>query len=191
MSARRLIRLGLIAPAALALVPNAASAQAGIASEEECARAPSPEEELACLRGALAASRRALAEANGADPTPPPAQQQRREVVAAPSAPAPVRAPTPNLGQEQVARAEPERRAEAAPVEAVTATVTDVRQDVRGLLVMQLDNGQIWRQDESIGGPIRLAENQRASVEITRSGFGGYRMRFPELGRRIAVSRLR
>jgi hypothetical protein len=69
--------------------------------------------------------------------------------------------------------------------------VTDVRTDLRGLLVMQLDNGQIWRQDESVGGPIQLSENQQVGVEITRSGFGGYRMRFPELGRRIAVSRLR
>lgn len=199
MSPRRLASLGLIAPAVLMLTPGSAGAQAGVASEEECARASSPEEEVACLREALAASRRALAEANGAEPLPPPsqpAQPQGREVATAPAAPsaAPPRsaaAPSAELGREQVARAQPERERVPDSSEALLAKVVDVRPDARGLLVMQLDNGQIWRQDESVGGPIRLGENQRVGVEITRSGFGGYRMRFPELGRRIVVSRLR
>ena len=204
MSPRRWAALEVIGSfaigAALVLAPGAANAQGGaqagaqgnIASEEECARAPSPEEELACLREALAASREAL---RRAEPTPAPstpfAVPQGREVATAPAAPPAVATPAVELGEEQVARTEPAIDAQPDRSGALTASVTDVRTDLRGLLVMQLDNGQIWRQDERVGGPIRLSGNEAADVEITRSGFGGYRMRFLELGRKIAVSRLR
>jgi len=191
VSLRRLPRWSLGALALLALPPAGAGAQDGIASEEECARASSPEEELACLRAALAASREALRRAEPPPPPAPPAQPQRREVATAPAAAPTAADRPPELGQEQVARAEPTGDGDENRAGTLKARVTDVREDQRGLLVMQLDNGQIWRQDDIVGGPIPLGESRQASVEITRSGFGGYRMRFPELGRRIAVSRLR
>lgn len=56
---------------------------------------------------------------------------------------------------------------------------------------MQLENGQIWRQVENVDLPIRLDEDERFEVEITPSGFGGYRMHFPEMNRTISVSRIR
>jgi len=175
--------------AGLMLTSGAAGAQSSVGEEEECADAASPEEEVACLRAALAMSRRASAEAAG-EATPAPAAPAPIARSAEPLAD-PVRPPATNsaataaLGGEQVGALQ--RNAE----EIIAARLADYREDERGLLVMQLDNGQIWRQDESVGGPLRLGEAGQIAVEITRSGFGGYRMRIPEIGRRIAVSRLR
>jgi hypothetical protein len=104
---------------ALVLAPAAVSAQASIASEEECGRLPSPEEELACLREALAASREALRRVDPEQPTPapraapPPAQE--REIASAPSASPTAAAPVADLGGEQVARAQPAQGPRLSP----------------------------------------------------------------------------
>jgi len=184
-------RLHLAAAALLAVALTApARAQTRIAPEDECARAPSTEEEVTCLRQALAASREASRPAEPEATREPERPRPRRESITVRATDTLPALPRIALGEEQLPHA---RQADAAggKSEVMQARVTDFRTDGRGLLVMQLDNGQVWRQDETLGRPIRLDQGQRVGVEITRSGFGGYRMRFPDLRQRIAVSRLR
>jgi hypothetical protein len=165
------------------LLPVAAYAQAG---NQECAGLGSAAAEIACLREALGAAREALA---GPEDQPAPAvapPPNRTE----PSTATAAQREIPTLGGEQLPRAAAAAAEQVDPAR-VVAMITASRADRRGLLVMQLDNGQIWRQNEGVDLPIRLDEDERVRVEIARSGFGGYRMNFPDLGRRIAVSRLR
>jgi hypothetical protein len=164
-----------------------AAAQDASDAVARCAALADQDAEIACLRAAL----QGRATPEQAVPAPP-AQVQP------PARPAPLASATPpsGLGAEQVAPPEPAPGAEreGPPRERIAAAVTDHRTDVRGHLVVQLDNGQIWRQVEIDGSPIRLGSGSRpgaVAVEITPSGFGGYRMDIPEIGRRIAVSRLR
>jgi len=60
----------------------------------------------------------------------------------------------------------------------------------QGLLTLQLDNRQVWRQTEQTGIPLSLRRGRTYPVEISGSGFGGYRMRFENNGRVIVVRRL-
>jgi hypothetical protein len=62
--------------------------------------------------------------------------------------------------------------------------------DAQGLLTLQLNNGQVWRQTEQAGIPLSLRRGRTYPVEISGSGFGGYRMRFENNGRVIVVRRL-
>jgi hypothetical protein len=174
---RRLRPLPLLAALALAIgAPAVAQTSNSADAAPPCTGLPNPADEIACLRALLG-------------PAPAPPQ---------PAAPQPEPEPEPEpepgsaLGAEQVAARQPApvgtRPAEPT---GVTALVVEARKDARGLLVMLLDNGQIWRQDESLAIPLRLDAQGRTPVEISRSGFGGYRMDFPEFDRRIVVSRLR
>ncbi len=169
------------------------NAHARIATAEECARLPDAGAELACLREALGASQKALAQGDGdreasapvrspvpATPAPGPAST----AVAA----APVR--SADLGAEQVPQQQAALR-DMRSADGVSAVIQAFRTDRDGLLVMRLDNGQIWRQTERLITPIALADGSGIPVEIARSGFGGYRMQFPELTRRIVVSRVK
>src|SRR5690606_27543248 len=154
----------VLAPAAMA--QDARSA----AQPQPCTGLPNPADEIACLRRLL------------------------RTPAAAPQEPVPAPAPPSQsaLGAEQVApAAAPAPTLDRPEPSGVAAAVVEARRDARGLLVMLLDNGQIWRQDESLAIPLRLGEGARIPVEISRSGFGGYRMDFPDSGRRIVVSRVR
>jgi hypothetical protein len=157
--------------------------------EDQCAQLEDPEAEITCLRAALAATRQAQqgtnAQTRSAQSAPAPAVSAN--VQTSPSPPA---APAPDLGSEQLASA---AFVEPAPQdrEAVVSTITDFRTDRNGRLIVQLENDQIWRQVESLAVPVRFNAEDRVRVEITRSGFGGYRMTFPDLDRRISVSRER
>ena len=158
---------------ALAMGTLPAAAQETAAAASACAGLESPAAEIACLRALLG---------------------QQGQSVSAPSRPhvsaASVRpSATEQFGAEQVPNAVA-RVLEIEPVP-VGASITETRRDQRGLLVMQLDNGQIWRQEETFGAPLSIDRNAPTPVQISRSGFGGYRMHFPDLGRRMVVSRLR
>lgn len=162
-----------------------AAGQAQDAAVGECTGLADATAEIACLRAALEASRKSLAEAEQGRtdaPSAVPARSAQRVTEASQAV---------ALGDEQVPRAAVDARAETGDPERIAATVTASRTDPRGLLVVQLDNGQIWRQNDGTDLPVRIGEDERVRVEIARSGFGGYRMNFPDLGRRIAVSRLR
>lgn len=164
----------------------AASAHSQDAASAECAGLADQAAEIACLRDALEASRRALVDAAAlkVSQAPPPAPVEPSPASAGESRQA-------ALGDEQVPRPAASTSTRQAEPRGFAAAITASRTDRRGLLVMQLDNGQIWRQDEGTDLPVRIDEDEQVRVEIARSGFGGYRMSFPDLGRRIAVSRLR
>lgn len=94
------------------------------------------------------------------------------------------------LGAEQVARRS-ERGANAdVPVRASVVSV-----DFVGYrrLVVELDNGQIWRQTNGDRANVarELRNEQTFEVELRRTGLGGYRMHLVPLGRTIRVERLK
>lgn len=186
---RSMFSMLLLACSAIASLPAAAQSL----PEDECARLEDPEAEVTCLRAVLAATRQAQqgasVEGNRGASSLAPAVPAR---VPATVGTTPVRqAPAaPELGSEQLAGAAFAER-DPADQEMVVSTVTDFRTDRNDRLIMQLENGQIWRQVESVAIPVRFAPEDRVRVEITRSGFGGYRMNFPDLDRRISVSRER
>jgi hypothetical protein len=159
-----------------------------IATATDCAREPSKDLEIACLRQALEQSSHAL-ESHVAEPGSGDA--------ATPAAtPAPVAPPAASterpaeLGVEQVkARTDRSKAPEASP-ELLQVMVVGVTADRRGLLTLRLDNGQVWRETEQPSIPLRLDENTIYPAEISRSGFGGYRMKFPEKNRTIVVKRI-
>ncbi len=77
------------------------------------------------------------------------------------------------------------------PPRNMTGQITVVQTDARGLLVMQLDNGQVWRQTERERFPVNIDLSRAEPVEISESGFGGYRMLLLASDRRIRVQRVR
>jgi hypothetical protein len=178
-------------------LPHAAAAQsskARIATAADCAREPSKDLEIACLRQALEQSSHAL-ETHGAKPggedaatptaTPAPA------TTPAPAAPPVASAERPTeLGVEQVEARNGRNKASKASPELLQVRVVGVTADRRGLLTLRLDNGQVWRETELPGIPLRLDENTTYPAEISRSGFGGYRMKFPGKNRKIVVKRI-
>lgn len=195
--------LGIAAGASLAflLVAAPAGAQQGVA--DVCAGMATPAEEIACLRGALAESRANRARtredgiaagppvANPIAPAAPPAPEVVQQRQALPPAAVPARQ-AEQLGAEQVAvaRREPRARAPKPEQDRMQALAAAVRTDHLGLVTLRLDNGQIWQQAEARGVPLRLRDDRQYPVEISPSGFGGYRMQFTDLGRQIVVKRL-
>ncbi len=182
----RVVRLAGLLACGLMLAglsqPLAAQATAGIATADDCAQR-GPEEELRCLRAALEA-REALDQPARAPERAPVRAEGDTETV---MPPAPRRVATAELGAEQVEGGRPARDADAD--RPLIARVTQSQADHLGRLTMRLDNGQTWQQAEPSAVPLRLRGNLDP-VEISRSGFGGYRARLPELGRRIAVRRI-
>lgn len=180
-----------IAASALAGLAAAANAQSSSAADV-CKGMPTPAEEIACLRGALEESRSALSRERGGSVAAPPAapevvQQRQSAPAAVPTAPA--RA-AERLGQEQVAGARREARPPEPEPDRIRALASAVQTDPRGFITLQLDNGQVWRQSEKPDVPLQLRQDRQYPVEIRSSGFGGYRMRFTEIGRQIAVRRV-
>lgn len=174
---------------------------------DECAGKASQAEEIACLRRALAASRGSAtpdqagipAPARGKAATAPtPAPKRDARVAQKPeqrAVPAPAPAPRPaaqasavaNMGAEQLAG--PRRKdAEAKP--AMQAVVVASEEDHEGLLMLHLDSGQRWKQVERPSLQIIVKKGNNYPVEISRSGFGGYRMYFPNMHRTIVVKRI-
>lgn len=181
-------KLRLLAVLGLALSACSAAAQA--LPEDQCAQLEDPEAEIVCLRAALAATRQARpAEAEPRAVEPARAGAPAAAATVAPSARAGAGAAA-ELGREQVARAADAPRP-ASDSEALVERIADFRTDRTGALIMQLENGQIWRQVEDVDLPLRLDSGERPEVEITRSGFGGYRMHFPAMNRTVSVARIR
>ena len=175
MRAGLFLGIGVLLTAMPGALKAQTGAEAGIATTSDCARRASPQEELACLRGALAARETLDWAERGADPS--------REVAS----PQPAAIAPTQLGAEQVADLRPGRDdREEAPM---LATVSHSQVDHLGRLTIRLNNGQTWQQAEPRAVPLRL-EDGVEQVEISHSGFGGYRLRLPESGRRFAVRRV-
>lgn len=199
MIQRRLARSGIALGALVLAAASATTPASGqIATAQDCARKSSQAEELACLREALARSEAARRGDESVQAATPPqtrsaeVSQQAQPMPAAP-APPPVRTasrPAQQLGDEQLPSVAAEADRNAVERAQIHAAVTTAKADPRGGLTLWLDNGQVWQQAEQPGVPLSLAQDKPHPVEITRSGFGGYRMRFADSGRKIVVKRL-
>ena len=184
----RLPAIAVLASAIASWLTDGGPAFAESAATDQCVGLPSSAVEVACLRRALDASRAALARAQGGS-APHPSSEPRPG--GAPSKAAAAMPQPAGLGAEQVARRPSDNDAGKQRRARLMAMAAPVATDHLGLFTLQLENGQVWRQTESAGTPLRLANGKRYPVEIAASGFGGYRMRFPGIGRQIVVKRLR
>lgn len=137
----------------------------------QCMALPSDSERLACLNTALDRMETGLE-----DRAPEPA---------------PVALPAMELGAEQVeARQSGSSVSERAPRETLHAAIIAAQEPIPGQMVLELDNGQVWRQ---IDGDARALRSIRGStpVEITRARLGGYRMTLLDQRQMLRVERLR
>lgn len=186
------LRAGLVL---LALLPvgAASSAQAQVAPGDECAASPTPAEEIACLRRALKAKNDALA---ARAPKAPERKADRPIAAAVPVAPtAPAAAPamaraSEDIGREQMPNSHRVEEVKANKEAGLQALVVAAREDREGLFRISLGNGQVWKQVERPSVQIIVQDGRQYPVEITKSGFGGYRMFFADLRRTIVVKRL-
>jgi hypothetical protein len=197
--------VALLAPWAAAAV----GVEEGIA---RCAAASSPEERIACLEDTLrqlagASPAAAVPAGPAATPapeeperratasTPPPAAEERpgatpgEQPPARPAPASPMGTPEAELGAEQV-EARSRTQDEEAP--RVHATVVDFRFVGYSRLMVQLDNGQVWRQIDGDRESVErgLRDNDTFEVEMWPTKLGGYRMRILSLERTIRVERL-
>lgn len=94
------------------------------------------------------------------------------------------------LGSEQV---EARNRSKSEDAAVVHATVVDFDFVGYRRLLVQLDNGQIWRQIDGDRTSVEreLRNETSFDVELWGTGLGGYRMRIAELDRTLRVERLK
>lgn len=97
------------------------------------------------------------------------------------------------LGAEQVADRSGEGRTTRREAEArYEFTIVDVGESYFGGLEVELDNGQVWRQQRDDGQRIMLRDDDPMTVQVWQSDrYGGYRMRLVEQRRTIRVQRIR
>lgn len=168
-----------------------------------CATSATPAERITCLERHVRELAGSPAPA-AADVVKPPAPVQAPAATHAPAptvaageaadaaAPAvsPGPAPAVELGAEQV---EARRRGADEPATRVAATAVNFRFIGYERLLVELDNGQVWRQIDgdrvSVERALRNVES--FDVEMWATKLGGYRMRILPLNRTIRVERLR
>lgn len=175
-----------------ALLPQAALAQGAQEVIERCRAAANDADRIACLEAAL------IEDDNDGLRIPLPFGGGRSSEAAAPAATAPMAA-AGQMGAEQVAvregtfddRVDNDGDGEDDGGLRMDAVITRMETDPRGMLVVQLDNGQVWRQTQTESFPVRIDLDQAQPVVVTTSGFGGYRMLIVTPDRRIRVERLR
>ena len=137
-------------------------------------------EEVECLRQALSQTQEALNRAERA--------LQANE----PPRPSPAEAAGAALGAEQAARRAGTSSASARAEEQRVSTWIVASERVHpNQLQVHLENGQTWRQIQGDTQLVELIGRSPVSAEIWRSGFGGYRMRLPEIRRVLKVERIR
>jgi len=189
---RRIVAL-CAAALSLAVQPRPVEAQSkatDIPTTADCAGKPSKDAEITCLRDALERSRRALE----GDATPLPQHPTDVEEARAPTRPSPAPAPAARgaeLGTEQLKARQKPPKATPAESTAFSVVVADATTDARGIVTLRLENGQVWREKEQPDVPVRLEPNTRYQAELSRSGFGGYRLRILDKNRTIVVERVR
>ncbi len=215
VSAMILLSRGLLPAVLCACLAAFASTGAQAQSTDECAGQPSPADEIACLRRALKEKTDALARTQPSAPAVTSPAAPRAVAQPAPSPPAapgntraadkPAQAsradqgapravaaakPADDLGREQLASSRKRDDAERAKPSALQTVVLSAKEDREGLLRLTLENGQVWKQADRPTTQIALRNEQKYAVEIAPSGFGGYRMYFPDLRRTIVVKRI-
>jgi len=139
-----------------------------------------------------AASERAPA---AAVPSVPAAASTARDSAPAPAPePAPAAAPEPTpevapateFGREHLERA---RGGDENGDKLLVATVVEVTRGRNDILFFHLDNGQVWRQQES--RHYSYPKGEPFEVNITQGMMGDYRMRIGDNGRMVRIRRVR
>jgi len=193
-----------LTPAAIVLalasvLPHGAAAQQEAVAR--CRAMPNDAERIACLEAALTAAEPERGGLRIPIPFLGGDDDEEARDTAPPAAPAPSASPASvaapagtAMGAEQVAVRE--GTFDDAPAGddddlRLDAEIAIAQTDGRGLLVVQLDNGQVWRQTENETLPVRVDIEQPQPVRITESGFGGYRMYLATPDREIKVARVR
>lgn len=85
-----------------------------------------------------------------------------------------------DFGQEQ------QRIAEEAP-DSISATIAGIRDGAYNKVIVTLDNGQVWQQNDS--GRVHWDQGEKVLVE--RALFGSFFMKSAEGGRKIRVKRVK
>ncbi len=102
------------------------------------------------------------------------------------SAAAPERSAEAMFGAQAAASRTPASAVEREELTSVSARVTALRHDASGALLIDLDNGQQWRQAGGSGSPLLQVGHE---VTITRAALNSFRMSTPT-GRALKVKRV-
>lgn len=202
MAGHQTIALEKILAACLLLMlfeHGAAHAEAGAAEAiKRCAANPEKDRRIACLEHELRLLAGDEASPAGVPPAPVPAPAASAAIEVEEAAPQPAQPKKPeerrsgggDLGAEQVERRSASRSSDDP---AVAATVVAIDEVGYRRLVVELDNGQIWRQTNGDRADvIRDLKNEKGfDVQLRRTGLGGYRMYIAPLDRTIRVERLK
>jgi hypothetical protein len=74
----------------------------------------------------------------------------------------------------ETAGASPElREVKREELRQISGAVTSLRHTNDGMIILELDNGQVWRQQDS---DVRLLVSQGETVTITRASLGTFRL---------------
>jgi hypothetical protein len=97
-----------------------------------------------------------------------------------------------DIGAEQVEARTISREERIAALESATGLrVASYRMVPYERLVVELENGQVWRQIKGDVQRIRVNMERNQTVDITESSFGGYQLRLNEIRRTIRVQRIK
>jgi hypothetical protein len=102
------------------------------------------------------------------------------------AAAAPERSAEASFGAASVRSSQPARKIEREELTSVSAHVTALSHDASGALVIDLDNGQQWRQTSGSSSPLLEIGHE---VTISRAALNSFRMSTPS-GRALKVKRV-
>lgn len=99
--------------------------------------------------------------------------------------------PAETFGADDLKKAAP--RGKDAEDESLRASIAELGKTRRGLYVITLDNGQVWRQKSSDSGRLLFAGDGPvgAGVIVSRKLLGGYQLRTEDSRRTIRVERIK
>ncbi|HKS59027.1 MAG TPA: hypothetical protein VJS12_27300 [Steroidobacteraceae bacterium] len=98
----------------------------------------------------------------------------------------PQRSAEASFGASSMRGSEPAQKIEREELTAVSAHITALSRDASGALVINLDNGQQWRQTSGSGSPLLEVGHE---VTISRAALNSFRMSTPS-GRVLKVKRV-
>jgi len=165
-------------------MPICAVAENPIGAIADCARISSTGDRILCLENAL----RQLSpdEANATPVSEAPEIENGEASVAA------AEEPEQSIGDAQVRARNATHEQRLSSLEsAVQLKVARYSKIPYERLVIELDNGQIWRQIKGDVQRIRVNLDRNQTVDIMQSAIGGYQLRLNEIRRTIRVERVR
>lgn len=166
--------IGASTLAVIAASSGGALAQAPANPIEYCRTTTTTDEDrIACLEAALKAS--AVAP-----------KAQKKELGAEQVEARQASRKAEELGAEQVAARDKDRPKE--PPQRLEARIKDFDYDLRGNLIVTLENGQVWKQKDA--ERVRLSRKKTYDVEIREGVLSGYRMAIKGARRSVVVERL-